>query len=95
MLSACRTALGQDLNGVDVKMVARLIEDQDVVLAQQESREAQPRPLATGENPDAFLDVASLEQQAAGEDERQPTSNNSYGYPFTGGGSHFNRGCPL
>ena len=58
--------LGQRLDGIDVEMVARFVEDQHVVLAQQQPRQAEPGPLAAGQDRDRLLDVGAAEQQRAG-----------------------------
>ena len=56
--------LGQRLDGIDVEMVARLVENQHVVVAQQQPRQAEPGALAAGEHRDRLLDVRAAEQQA-------------------------------
>ena len=58
--------LGQRLDGIDVEMVARLVEDQHVVIAQQQPRQAEPGPLAAGQHGDRLLDMRLAEQQRAG-----------------------------
>ena len=44
-------------------MVPRLVEDEDVVLAEHQPREAEPRPLASRQVGDFLLDVRPAEQQ--------------------------------
>ena len=59
--------LGKGVHRIDVEMVGRLIEDQDVVIAQEQCREAQAGPLAAGQNRDRLLDVGFAEQESAGD----------------------------
>ena len=49
--------LGQRLDRVDVEMVARFVEHQHVVLAEQQARQAEPGPFAAGEDRDLLLHV--------------------------------------
>ena len=56
--------LGQGFDGIDVEMVARLVENQHVVLAQQQARQAEPGPLAAGQHGDRLLDVLAAKQEA-------------------------------
>ena len=44
--------LGQRFDRFDVEVVARLVEDQDVVLFEQQSGQDEPCPLAAAENTD-------------------------------------------
>jgi len=53
--------LGQRVDGVDVEMVARFVEHEHVVLAEQQSGEAQPGSLTTAEHGDRFLHVVAAE----------------------------------
>ena len=45
-------SLGQCLDGIDVEMVSRLVHHENVVLAEQQSREAKTRSLASGKHLD-------------------------------------------
>ena len=62
---------GQRFDRVDVQMVARLVEHQHVVLAQQQAGQAQPGPLAAGEHRDSLLHLLAAEQQGAGQVENR------------------------
>ncbi len=53
------------------KMVARFVEHQHVVLAEQQAGQAQPGPLAAGQHRDAFLHLFAAEQQRAGQVENR------------------------
>src|SRR5262249_3454109 len=59
--------LRERLDGVDIEMVARLVEDEDVVVAEEQSREAKPGPLAAGEDGNLLLRVSAAEEKRAGD----------------------------
>ncbi len=61
-----RQGVGEGVHGIDVEMVARLVQDQHVVVAQQQSRQTEPGALAAGQHGDGLLDVRPTEQQGAG-----------------------------
>ena len=76
--------LGQGLHGIDVEMVRRFVQNQDVVIAQQQARQAEPGTLAAGENRDRLLDVRFAEQQGAGYFENLLILFAEGGLPFAG-----------
>ena len=55
--------LRQCLDRFDVEMVARLVEHQDVVRAQQQARHTQPGSFASRKHRDLFMDMRVAEQQ--------------------------------
>ncbi|MNI82612.1 hypothetical protein D3C73_1393430 [compost metagenome] len=54
----------QCLAGVDIKMVGRLIENEQVRTAVHQHREAQPRPFSAGEIRDRLEHIAAVEEEA-------------------------------
>ena len=56
-------SLRQRFDGFDIQVVARFVQNQNVVVAQQQTRHAQSSSLATGEYFDFFVDVFVAEQQ--------------------------------
>ena len=58
---------GERFDRVDVEMVARLVENQDVVLAKQQTGQTQPGSFAAGEDRDPFFHFVAAEEQRAGQ----------------------------
>ena len=58
--------LGQYLDGVDVQMIARFIENQHVGIAQEQPCQAEPGPLPSGQDGDRLLDMHTPEQHGTG-----------------------------
>ena len=54
---------GERVDRFDVKVVAGLVEDQDVVLAQHQPGEAEPRPLTAGEHRDFLPGVRAAKKE--------------------------------
>src|SRR5262249_22939741 len=57
--------LRQRLDGINIEMVARLVPDQPVVGAQEQSRQTEPGALAPGQDGNRLLDVPLAEQEGA------------------------------
>src|SRR5262245_59009633 len=57
---------GQGFDGVDVEMVARFVEDEDVVVAQEQDGQAEAGTFAAGEDGDGLFDVDAAKEQGAG-----------------------------
>jgi hypothetical protein len=55
----------EGIDGIDVEVVPRLVEDQHVVVAQQQARQAEAGALPAGEDGDRLPDVRPPEQESA------------------------------
>ncbi len=59
--------LGEPVDGVDVQVVTRFVENQDVVLAEQQSGQAKPCPFAPRQHGDPFLHRVAAKEQGPGD----------------------------